>query len=132
VKNAYADHYLSDYALDDLLRKRNFLLFEIKVKIAHRQILHNDVDMCLILEGFANAGQKIWMADLLYELALQHVELSDLSFLNYFHSVLLPSFLLLGLHNASEGALSQILLALVVLGASLGTLRFLGIVDLII
>lgn len=88
--------------------------------------------MCLILKGFADAGQKILMADLLYELALQHVELSYLSFLNYFHRVLLTGFLLLGLYDASEGALSQILLALVVLGASLGALLFFGIVDLII
>ena len=66
MKNTDTNHYFGDDALDDLLRKRNLLLFEIKVKITHWQILHNDVDMCLVLKGLANARQKILMTDLLY------------------------------------------------------------------
>ena len=66
MKNTDTNHYFGDYALDDLLRKRNLLLFEIKVKITHWQILHNDVDMCLVLKGLANTSHKILMTDLLY------------------------------------------------------------------
>jgi hypothetical protein len=74
-------------SFDNDLSEWYFFSFEVKIKIAFGQILHNDVDIRLILKGFANADQKILMANMLNELALKHVEFFYLGFLNDFHGV---------------------------------------------
>lgn len=118
MKNSYAYNYFSYYSADDRFRKGNFLLLEVKIKIAHRQKLHNYVDICLILKGFSNTGQKILMSDALNHIALKHIKFSDLGLLNDFHRVLLTSFLIFSQDYAPETTLSKILLALIVLWTS--------------
>jgi hypothetical protein len=66
VENANAYHYFCYDSADDELREGDFFLFKVEIKITHRQILHNDVDMRLILKGFSDAGQKLRMSDLFY------------------------------------------------------------------
>jgi hypothetical protein len=85
VPHAY--YNFSNDSFNHSLGEWYFFSFEIKIKIALRQILHYDVDIRLILKGFANADQKILMAYMLNQLALKHIEFFYLGFLNDFHRV---------------------------------------------
>ncbi len=85
ISHTYDD--LSNNSSDHGFSERYFFSFEIKIKIALGQILHNDVDICLILKGFANTDQKILMTNSLNELALEHIEFFYLGLLNDFHCI---------------------------------------------
>lgn len=83
-------HSYYDFCNDSFnhsLSELYFFSFQVKIKIAFRQILHYDVDIRLILKGFANADQKILMAYMFNQLALKHIEFFYLGFLNDFHCV---------------------------------------------
>ena len=80
-------HNFSNYSFNHSLSEWYFFSLQVKIKIALRQILHYDVDIGLILKGFANADQKILMANMLNQLALKHIEFFYLCFLNDFHRV---------------------------------------------
>ena len=76
--------------------------------------------MRLVLEGLPNADQKFLATDALDQLALHHVELSDLGLLDYLHREQFPALFLLGQNDAAEGAPAQIFSTLVELGPSGG------------
>lgn len=78
VEDAHPDYYFCQDAADGRLCEGDFLLAEVEVKIALGEVLHDDVNARLVLEGFADAHQEVLAADALHQLALQHVELSDL------------------------------------------------------
>jgi hypothetical protein len=56
MQDADSDNDFSYDAADVGLSEGDFLLLEIEVEIAHWQILHDYVDIGLILKGFPNAG----------------------------------------------------------------------------
>lgn len=118
MKNPNANHNFCDDSSNDLLGKGDFLLFEVEIKIAHGQKLHNDVDILLILKGFSNTRQKILMANATNDLALKHIKFSNLGFLNDLHCILLPCFFIFRQGHTSKSTLTEIALALIVLRAS--------------
>ena len=76
--------------------------------------------MRLVLEGLPNANQKFLPTDALDQLALHHVELSDLGLLDYLHREQFSALLLLRQNHAAEGAPAQIFSTLVELWPSGG------------
>lgn len=55
MQDADANYYLSDDASDECLGEGYFLSAQVEVELAHGQVLHDDVDVSLVLEGLANA-----------------------------------------------------------------------------
>lgn len=78
VEDAHSNDYFGQNAADGWLGEGDFLLAQVEVKITLRKILHDYVDTRLVLEGFPYAHQEVLVVDPLHQLALQHVELSDL------------------------------------------------------
>jgi hypothetical protein len=105
---------LSNDIPDHVFSEENFLLAQVEVQVSHGEVLHDDVDVARILEGFPDAREEEVVLHLADHLALQHVVLSYLRLVYYLHRVTLSALFLFHQYHTSERTLSQVLDALVV------------------
>ncbi len=114
VQEANRHNNLSHDVSDEGFREKDVWLFGVEVEIAFGQILHDDVDVILVLEDLEDVCQERVPADGRDQLALQQVHLVYLGLGNYLHRESPPARFLLRQHHEPVRPFSQASHALVV------------------
>lgn len=114
MQESESHDYFGDYIPDDVFGEKDVLLTEVEIEISHGEVLHNDVDIGGVLEGFLDACEEEVVFHLPDHLALQHIVLAYLGLVYDLHRVALTALFLLHQHHTPERPLAEIFDALVV------------------
>ena len=96
MQDSHPNNNLRDDVLNDSLTENYVLALEVEVEVTHGGVVHDDVDVDLVLEG------------------LFYVVLLDLGFLDYFHREFPACGFLGSKDNAAEGTLTEVLIELII------------------
>lgn len=75
VKELDSHYDLCNHVPDDAFREEDIWFFGVEEEIAFWKVLHDDVDILLVLEDFEDVGEEGVPADARNQLGLQQVQL---------------------------------------------------------